>query len=89
MQLDAEVKKSVIDISSSGRESVTRVIMFLYGGKVAAATQEEVLEDLLTDASSCASSKLAMSVHSTFLPSWLLGNSHSSFGVSALVQNTD
>ena len=48
MQLDAEVKKSVIDISSSGRESVTRVMMFLYGGKVAAATQEEVLEDLLT-----------------------------------------
>jgi len=66
MQLDAEVKKSVIDISSSGRESVTRVMMFLYGGKVAAAAQEEVLEDLLTDASSSASSTLAMPVHSTF-----------------------
>ena len=48
MQLDAEVKKSVIDVSSSSRESVTRVMMFIYGGKTAAATQEEVLEDLLT-----------------------------------------
>ena len=48
IQLNADGTKSVVDISSRCRASVYRVLLFLYGDKVAAATQELVLQDVVT-----------------------------------------
>lgn len=49
MQTTSAGNNQVIDIlSSRSHESVSRVMIFLYGDEVATATQEEVLEDLIT-----------------------------------------
>lgn len=49
MQATSAENNQVIDsLSSRSHESVSRAMAFLYGDKVAAQTQEEVLEDLIT-----------------------------------------
>ena len=46
--LNDDVIKGVLDMSNRPRMSVKRVMTFLYGDKVAASTQEEVLQDIIT-----------------------------------------